>query len=97
LQIGNWFGYSGIAVGAIGFIAALRNMTDLVQPIAEINNAVLPIWLIVLGVVLVRWRVVVVSTPVCAMTRRSASFARAQTPKAEVQESPKRRWTARIG
>jgi hypothetical protein len=76
LQIGNWFGYSSVAVGVIGFIAALRNMTGIVQPIAEVNNYVLPVWLIVLGVVLVRWRVVVPAAPVCAMTGRHANFAK---------------------
>ena len=33
-----------------------RNATSLVDPIAEINNYLLPIWMIVLGVTLIRWR-----------------------------------------
>lgn len=43
-----------LLVAAIGFVAALRNVTPVVAPVAEINNYVLPIWLIVLGVVLAR-------------------------------------------
>jgi hypothetical protein len=53
---GRWFAYAGMAVGVIGWIAALRNTTTAVSPIAEVNNYILPIWLIVLGVVLIRWR-----------------------------------------
>jgi len=55
-QVGRWFGYAGMAVGANGWIAALRNTTTVVNPIAEVNNYVLPIWMIVLGVILIRWR-----------------------------------------
>jgi hypothetical protein len=47
-------GYSGLVVGSIGLIAALRNVTTVVGPVAEANNLLLPIWLIVLGIVLVR-------------------------------------------
>jgi hypothetical protein len=53
---GRWFGASGIAVGMFGWIAAFRNITSLVSPIAELNNYLLPLWLIVLGVVFIRWR-----------------------------------------
>lgn len=51
-----WYGYSGIAVGVIGCITAFRNVTPLVGPVAEVNNYLLPLWLIVLGVTLARWR-----------------------------------------
>jgi hypothetical protein len=51
-----WFGSAGIAVGVIGWIAAFRNVTSVVGPIAEVNNYLLPLWLIVVGVVLIRWR-----------------------------------------
>jgi hypothetical protein len=47
-----WVGYGGFAVGAIGLIAAFRNVTPSVGLIADVNNYVLPLWLIVLGVVL---------------------------------------------
>ena len=48
-------GYCGVVAGAIGLVAGLRNVTPAVSLIAEVNNYVLPLWLIVLGVVLVRW------------------------------------------
>lgn len=54
-QIGRWFGYCGIAVGVLGWVAAFRNATSAVAFVAEVNNYVLPLWLIVLGVVLLRW------------------------------------------
>ena len=40
----------------IGLVAAVRNVTSAVAIIAEVNNYVLPLWLITLGVVLLRWR-----------------------------------------
>lgn len=33
-----------------------RNVTTVVGPVADINNLVLPLWLVILGIVLVRWR-----------------------------------------
>jgi hypothetical protein len=48
-------GYAGLVVGAIGLIAGFRNVTPAVAPIADVNNYLLPLWLIVLGVVLVRY------------------------------------------
>jgi hypothetical protein len=56
LEAGRWFGIAGIAVGVAGWIGAFRNVTALVDPIAEINNFVLPLWLIVVGVFLIKWR-----------------------------------------
>ena len=44
--------YAGWGAGAIGLIAAFRNVTPAVSLIAEIDNYVLPLWLIVLGIVL---------------------------------------------
>jgi uncharacterized protein DUF4386 len=55
-RVGRWFGYAGIAVGVIGWIAAFRNVTSAVGLIADVNNYLLPLWLIVLGVILIRWR-----------------------------------------
>jgi hypothetical protein len=51
-----WIGYGGLAVGALGMIAAFRNVTSAVGLFADINNYVLPLWLIVLGVALLRMR-----------------------------------------
>jgi hypothetical protein len=57
-QAPRWFAYAGIAVGVIGWIAAFRNVTSAVDPIANVNNYLLPLWLIVVGIVLMRWRAV---------------------------------------
>ena len=47
-------GYAGLAVGVIGLAAAFRNVTPAVSLVADVNNYVLPIWLVVMGVVLIR-------------------------------------------
>jgi hypothetical protein len=52
-----WAGYGGLAVGAVGLIAAFRNVTPAVGLIADVNNHILPLWLVALGVVLLRGRV----------------------------------------
>jgi hypothetical protein len=44
----------GVAAAAIVALAALRNMTTLVDPIAAANNLTLPVWLIVMGVTFAR-------------------------------------------
>ena len=49
-----WVGYAGLLVGAIGVIAGFRNVTPVVAPIADVNNYLLPLWLIVFGAVLAR-------------------------------------------
>ena len=46
--------YGGLAAGAIGLLAALRNATPAVALFAEVDNYLLPVWLIVLGVAFVR-------------------------------------------
>ena len=48
-----WLVFAGLAAGALGWIAMLRNVTPLVGSIAEVNNIVLPLWMLLLGVVLV--------------------------------------------
>lgn len=47
-------GMAGYLAAAFGYVAALRNVTTLVAPVAEVNNYVLPLWLLVLGGVLAR-------------------------------------------
>jgi hypothetical protein len=49
-----WMGWAGVASGAIGWIAMWRNVTAIVAPVAQVNNAVLPIWMIVFGIGLLR-------------------------------------------
>jgi len=49
-------GTLGICAGLLVAVAALRNMTSLVDPVSAVNNVTLPLWLITLGVALVRDR-----------------------------------------
>ncbi len=50
------FGGLGLATGVAGLVGMFRNVTTAVGPVAEINNYLLPAWMIVFGVVLLRWR-----------------------------------------
>ena len=50
-----WLGWFGVGTAAFGFIGMFRNVTSAVAPIAELNNYLLPAFMIVLGVALVRW------------------------------------------
>jgi hypothetical protein len=47
---------AGLAVAGAGFVGMFRNVTTVVAPVAAINNYVLPLWMIVFGVVLLRHR-----------------------------------------
>jgi len=49
-----WLGIAGMIVSALGFGAMFRNVTPLVAWVAEVNNVVLPLWLVTFGVVLAR-------------------------------------------
>ena len=49
-----WFGSVGVAAAALMALAALRNITPLVDLISDINNIALPLWLIAMGVAF--WR-----------------------------------------
>ena len=51
-----WLVVAGSAASLLGGLAMLRNAVPLVEPIAALNNAVLPIWMLVLGVALLRHR-----------------------------------------
>jgi hypothetical protein len=51
-----WLGITGVLVSLVGFAAMFRNVTPAVAAIAEVNNYVLPLWLVVFGVVLARQR-----------------------------------------
>jgi hypothetical protein len=51
-----WVGYLGIFTAVAGLIGMFRNVTNIVEPIAAINNYLLPLWMIIFGVVLVRHR-----------------------------------------
>jgi drug/metabolite transporter (DMT)-like permease len=46
----------GLAVAGAGFVGMFRNVTHVVAPVAAVNNYLLPLWMIVFGVVLLRHR-----------------------------------------
>lgn len=52
----HWIGWLGVATAASGFLGMFRNVTSAVAPIAALNNYLLPVFMIVLGVALARWR-----------------------------------------
>jgi hypothetical protein len=47
---------TGLTVASAGFVGMFRNVTAVVAPIAAVNNYLLPLWMIVFGVVLLRYR-----------------------------------------
>jgi hypothetical protein len=49
-----WAGVAGIVFALLFLVGALRNVTTAVQPVADIDNMLLPLWMIVLGVLLIR-------------------------------------------
>jgi Domain of unknown function (DUF4386) len=54
--IWRWVGYLGLFTAVSMTIGAFRNVTGLVLPVAAVNNNLLPLWLIILGVGLIRAR-----------------------------------------
>jgi hypothetical protein len=48
-----WLGWCGAAFALLFIAGAFRNAVPAVQPIADVNNALLPLWMILLGVALV--------------------------------------------
>jgi Domain of unknown function (DUF4386) len=51
-----WMGWLGVVTGVAGMVGMFRNVTGAVAMVAEVNNYLLPLWMIVFGVGLVRWR-----------------------------------------
>jgi hypothetical protein len=47
-----WLLPAGVLATAFGFVALWRNALPWVGPVAELNNAVLPLWMLVLGAAL---------------------------------------------
>lgn len=47
-----WLGWAGLACSLLFVVGAFRNVAATVQPVADINNTLLPLWMIVLGVAL---------------------------------------------
>jgi hypothetical protein len=58
-----WLAATGIAASALGWIAMLRNVTSVVAPLAELNNIVLPLWMLILGLALAVSAPAAVSAP----------------------------------
>jgi hypothetical protein len=51
-----WVAGVGLATAAAGFVGMFRNVTVATAPVAAINNYLLPLWMIIFGVVLLRIR-----------------------------------------
>jgi Domain of unknown function (DUF4386) len=51
-----WVGFLGIFTAAAGLIGMFRNVSSVVDPIAAMNNYLLPLWMIIFGVALLRHR-----------------------------------------
>lgn len=50
-----WLGWGGIGFALLFLVGAFRNVTHSVQFIADLNNSLLPLWMIVLGVAFIRY------------------------------------------
>jgi hypothetical protein len=50
-----WIGYLGVFTAVVGMIGMFRNVTDVVAPVAAVNNYLLPLWMIIFGVALIRF------------------------------------------
>ena len=64
-----WVGYSGVVTALAGLIGMFRNVTEAASPVAEVNNYLLPAFMIVFGVSLLRHR----ATPKIAIPASVAS------------------------
>jgi hypothetical protein len=53
-----WIGWVGVGTAVLGLLGMFRNVTGAVAPIAAVNKYLLPAFMIILGVALVRWPVV---------------------------------------
>jgi hypothetical protein len=49
-----WMGYVGVVTAIAGLVGMFRNTTNVVAPIAALNNYLLPIWMVVFGSGLLR-------------------------------------------
>jgi len=57
-QRARWVGWIGVATAVAGLIGMFRNVTTIVAPVAAVNNYLLPLFMIILGVVFVRFKTV---------------------------------------
>lgn len=49
-----WLGWSGVIFASLFLVGAFRNVLPAVQVIADANNVLLPLWMVVLGTSLIR-------------------------------------------
>jgi hypothetical protein len=50
-----WLGWCGAAFALLFVVGAFRNVVSWVQPVADVNNLLLPLWMIILGASLLRY------------------------------------------
>jgi hypothetical protein len=50
-----WIGWWGVATAVLGLAGMFRNVTGVVAPVAELNNYLLPLWMVGFGVALVKY------------------------------------------
>jgi hypothetical protein len=50
-----WFNVGGVVASACFFVGALRNLTTAVNVVADLNNVLIPAWMIAFGVGLIRF------------------------------------------
>ncbi|MCC6350870.1 MAG: DUF4386 domain-containing protein [Candidatus Eisenbacteria bacterium] len=50
-----WLAVVGFFTGVAGLVGMFRNVTSAVDMVAAVNNYLLPIWMIGLGIILLRW------------------------------------------
>lgn len=55
-ECARWVGWVGLVTAVAGLIGMFRNVTGGVGLVAEVNNYLLPLFMIILGVALFRWR-----------------------------------------
>lgn len=55
-SVPRWLAYAGLLTGALGWVGMFRNLTTAVAPVAALNNYLLPLWMIMFGVILIRHR-----------------------------------------
>jgi hypothetical protein len=49
-----WVGYLGVITAVAGMVGMFRNVSSVVEPVAAVNNYLLPLWMIIFGVALIR-------------------------------------------
>jgi hypothetical protein len=50
-----WMAYLGLVTAVAGLVGMFRNVSDAVDPVAAVNNYLLPLWMIVFGAGLLRF------------------------------------------